>query len=524
MAQDYYAVKIAATAVSSLNFSAVQSMTGYIGPKEPGSGLISMYMGSNVSDGGDEQANSRGNVIIGPSAGAANGDDLVGDETSLPPTDPDPTAIFDSVIIGAEAGSGIKRGVGIVAIGRYSTQSCVRYGNNTAVGDSSLRYCETGGNSAFGYVCLEKFTTGQYNNGFGLGAGTGLLTGSKNCYFGNSTGASQTTNDGVCAFGYEALYNNLGGNNCAFGTNAGRALVNGSDNIFIGDEAGSTSTSQAGTCTNSIVVGSDAFALVSNHIRIGNSSHTTGQIFGTIAMHGAGNVATNTIAGLNAALSVSGASNTLYGVTSGYSLLAGYDNTGIGIATLYSATSAYRNTAVGVSSLLSKVTGYGCTSGGWGSGILTTGDLNTYWGYSAGAKITTGTLNTFIGNEAGNNAAQLATATNSTAIGSGAYTTASNQVVIGDTNVTSTVLRGAVTTSGELTCRTAVTTLPAGGGLALSIGGDVASRGIYWGSGAPSAAAAQGSLYLRSDGSTTNDRMYVNTDGSTTWTAVTTSA
>lgn len=46
--------------------------------------------------------------------------------------------------------------------------------------------------------------------------------------------------------------------------------------------------------------------------------------------------------------------------------------------------------------------------------------------------------------------------------------------------------------------------------------------GIYFGSGAPTLSAAQGSLYLRSDGSSTTTRMYVNTNGSTTWTAVST--
>lgn len=45
---------------------------------------------------------------------------------------------------------------------------------------------------------------------------------------------------------------------------------------------------------------------------------------------------------------------------------------------------------------------------------------------------------------------------------------------------------------------------------------------ILSGSGAPSMAAPKGSLYLRTDGSTTNDRAYINTDGSTTWTALTT--
>lgn len=69
------------------------------------------------------------------------------------------------------------------------------------------------------------------------------------------------------------------------------------------------------------------------------------------------------------------------------------------------------------------------------------------------------------------------------------------------------------------------TAIPAGGtanvGVAFS---STASFGIYFGSGAPSLSAAKGSLYLRSDGTTTNDRAYINTNGTTTWTALTTVA
>jgi uncharacterized membrane protein len=69
------------------------------------------------------------------------------------------------------------------------------------------------------------------------------------------------------------------------------------------------------------------------------------------------------------------------------------------------------------------------------------------------------------------------------------------------------------------------TAVPAGGttgaGYKLS---STANLGVFFGSGAPTLSAAQGSLYLRTDGSTTNDRMYVNTNGSTTWTAVITAA
>lgn len=48
--------------------------------------------------------------------------------------------------------------------------------------------------------------------------------------------------------------------------------------------------------------------------------------------------------------------------------------------------------------------------------------------------------------------------------------------------------------------------------------------GVYSGAGAPTLSAAQGSLYLRSDGSSTSTRAYINTDGGTTWTSVTTAA
>ena len=69
------------------------------------------------------------------------------------------------------------------------------------------------------------------------------------------------------------------------------------------------------------------------------------------------------------------------------------------------------------------------------------------------------------------------------------------------------------------------TATPAGGSTsARLVFGTTAGFGIYIGSGAPTVSAAQGSLYLRSNGSGTTDRAYINTNGSTTWTAITTVA
>lgn len=87
-----------------------------------------------------------------------------------------------------------------------------------------------------------------------------------------------------------------------------------------------------------------------------------------------------------------------------------------------------------------------------------------------------------------------------------------------------------VTTGGSLTLPNAVqagisTAITAGGSLTGSLKMSSATNfGIFVGSGLPTISAAQGSLYLRSDGSSTSTRLYVNTTGSTVWTNVTTAA
>lgn len=65
----------------------------------------------------------------------------------------------------------------------------------------------------------------------------------------------------------------------------------------------------------------------------------------------------------------------------------------------------------------------------------------------------------------------------------------------------------------------------AGGAEAIRIGtGTTGVLGIYFGSGAPTVSAPKGSVYLRTDGSSTSTRLYINSDGATTWTNATTAA
>lgn len=69
------------------------------------------------------------------------------------------------------------------------------------------------------------------------------------------------------------------------------------------------------------------------------------------------------------------------------------------------------------------------------------------------------------------------------------------------------------------------TAIPAGGTLGTGfMFSSTANFGIMFGSGAPNKSAAKGTLYLRSDGSGTNDRAYVATDAAGTWTALVTVA
>lgn len=84
------------------------------------------------------------------------------------------------------------------------------------------------------------------------------------------------------------------------------------------------------------------------------------------------------------------------------------------------------------------------------------------------------------------------------------------------TSVTTLTATGNVTADSNIA-------LVAGGASAFIATNTAVGMGVYVGSGAPTVAAAKGSIYLRSDGSSTSTRLYVS-DGGTTWIAVTTAS
>ncbi len=164
----------------------------------------------------------------------------------------------------------------------------------------------------------------------------------------------------------------------------------------------------------------------------------------------------NTFLGFRAAY-VNTTGNHSTGIGSGalFSNTTGTHNTALGVSTLRSSTTGSRNTAIGIGVMRYNSTGYRNT--GTGNDALrynTTGYENTADGAFALDSNTTGYNNTAIGayalryNTAGvNNTAlghnafsQMSPAfSNSTALGANTVITASNQVRIGDVNVTSII-------------------------------------------------------------------------------------
>jgi hypothetical protein len=114
------------------------------------------------------------------------------------------------------------------------------------------------------------------------------------------------------------------------------------------------------------------------------------------------------------------AGGTFFGASSGNLTLTNFENTAFGKSALSNLSSGANNVAVGSSSLNN----------------LTSGSSIVAIGRDSGLSLTTATTSVFVGRDAGNNALQLASATNSTAIGYQAFTDASNQMVFGNASVT----------------------------------------------------------------------------------------
>jgi len=287
---------------------------------------------------------------------------------------------------------------------------------NTGIGYATLYSNSTGEyNSSNGYIALYNNTSGKLNTAIGAGA-----------LFKNTSGSNNT------ASGFVALLNNSTGySNVAMGVSALYHNTNRSNLVAIGDSAlynNGQGVAHAYEAKNNTALGSKA--LYSNTRGFSNTANGYNTLYSNT--YGAYNTAN----GYNALYSnTEGLGNTANGSEALYSNTIGNHNTANGEYALYSNTTGGENTATGVDAMYLNTTGSFNTANGYSAlRSNTTGWANTATGFSALFLNTTGSNNTALGFVAFLHGTNY---TNSTALGYNAQPTASNQIRLGNSSVTS---------------------------------------------------------------------------------------
>ena len=362
-------------------------------------------------------------------------------------------------------------------VSNFEIRSSYNTLSNTFIGKSSARYNTTGyNNNCLGAYCFTYNTTGYHNTAVGHSALYYNTTGYQNTALGNYALYQNTIGHSNTAQGYQTLYNNTTGyQNSAQGFQALYANTTGYQNTAQGLSALASNT------TGLFNTAQGVYCLNSNT----TASNNCAQGFGTLYANTTGS--SNNGQGYQTLYNnTTGYSNTAQGYQTLYNNTTGYSNTAQGYQTLYfmrptstaiTAFSDYSGTQAGTvkancashgfaGTVIRQISGtvnyngsktvtnidgnsfyftatWVATEAGW-CAIDTEARYNTASGYCAGYNITTGDSNTFLGYYAGRNASQLVSAQNSMALGNGTYTTANNQVVIGNTSVTQTLLNGNV--------------------------------------------------------------------------------
>lgn len=126
-----------------------------------------------------------------------------------------------------------------VAIGNHALSSVIDGIENTALGSFALEYNQTSQNTAGGYSALRFNTTGVRNTSWGYKSLVRNGTGSDNSGFGYWSGFYNETGHDNTSFGSRsAYYNSDGSFNTAFGAQSGLQNDGGSFNTYVGAVAG----------------------------------------------------------------------------------------------------------------------------------------------------------------------------------------------------------------------------------------------------------------------------------------------
>ena len=210
------------------------------------------------------------------------------------------------------------------------------------------------------------------------------------------------------------------------------AVTSGVQNVALGQNAATT----LNTGNNNVSIGNSAAGALE-----GGSSNIS---IGTMANGAAVSTSNNIAIGVNAnGSNLTGSSNVFIGTSAGLDSTSTVQSVGIGNSALQNQTTGASNTAVGHAAASGAGSFTAVTAVGTNTLVSATGGSNTAIGHSAGRSMTTGFNNTFLGRNAGFDASnQVPTVQNSTALGYDTYTTANNQVVIGNEDTEETNLRG----------------------------------------------------------------------------------
>ena len=303
-------------------------------------------------------------------------------------------------------------------------------------------------NTAYGITAMDAITTGDANTAIGWSAGSALNTGTQNTIVGKGALASASSAGSNTAIGWNAAYavttgttaitaigdgayNSAGdteAHNIAIGVNAMAAgsLAGAEYNIAIGNYALDALTSG----DSNLGIGYNAGTAITTgtkNVSVGNSSHiAVTEGFSNTAM---GYFAASTL--------TTGDYNNYFGEDAGKTLTTGNHNTGIG----YQAGGAEATMTGSQNTCLGNYAGFGITSG----------STNTIVGYDAGQNISSGGNNTVIGNAAG-----------ITGSPGGNIVTGSNNLHLGDENVSSCQIQTDWTVASDQRDKTDFTALDIG--------------------------------------------------------------
>lgn len=304
-------------------------------------------------------------------------------------------------------------------------------------GAAAVTVTDSGSNAMFELRGKNGSTAG--NIGIGISALENLTTAVHNTAFGMEALQETTTGDGNCAVGKYALqYNQSGAWNTGVGMEALRRLVSGYDNTAVGEGAAEYLT----TGSRNVAVGKYAMILSttsSDLVAVGGSalySNVTG--IGLTAVGGY-------------ALQKSTANyNTALGYYAAIETTTGANNTAVGTFAMQTNTTGENNVALGYSALGTTPAGSYNTAVGYAALNYATGGSNVAVGFQAGIGVTSANAvvadseGVLIGYRVGRSVVSATTLVNYVGIGSKVEIGKSNQVVIGNTDIEETLLRGKV--------------------------------------------------------------------------------